>query len=115
MELGFSWLYAPQARVPEARTIALLAVDENTPIDRTTLDIDFHYRWYPLGRELRQSLTVHGEVFYDFGTGRRDIFGSTVSQGGWGNTPMRNIESVSVGDRGFGLIITSFRVSRRWS
>jgi hypothetical protein len=97
VELGFSWLYAPDARVPQAETIALLAVDENTPIDRNTFDIDFHYRWYPLGRGLRQSLSVHGEIFYDFGNGRRDIFGSTVSQGSWG-----------------GYSYAEYRISKRW-
>ena len=97
VELGFSWLYAPDARVPQAMTVALLAVDENTPIDRNTLDIDFHYRWYPLGRGLRQSFSLHGEIFYDFGNGRRDIFGSTVSQGSWG-----------------GYTYAEYRISKRW-
>ncbi len=97
VELGFSWLFGPGVRVPEAETAALLAVDSETPIDRTTLDIDFHYRWYPLGRGLRQSLSIHGEVFYDFGTGRRDIFGNTVSQGAWG-----------------GYTYGEYRISKRW-
>lgn len=96
-ELGFSWLYSPSSRVPAAETVALMAVDENTPIDRHTLDIDFHYRWYPLGRGLRQSLSLHGEVIYDFGQGRRDVFGNTVSQGAWG-----------------GYAYAEYRISKRW-
>ena len=97
VELGFSWLYGAQVRVPEAETAALLAIDSNTPIDRTTLDIDFHYRWYPLGRGLRQSLAIHGEVFYDFGQGRRDIFGNTVAQGAWG-----------------GYTYAEYRITKQW-
>ncbi len=84
IELGFSFLYTPQSRVPEAMDLALLAVDEDDPVDRHTFDLDFHYRWYPLGRGLRQSLSLHGEILYDFGQGRRSIFGNTKSRGAWG-------------------------------
>ena len=84
IELGFSFLYTPQSRVPEAMDLALLAVDEDDPVDRHTFDLDFHYRWYPLGRGLRQSLSLHGEILYDFGQGRRSILGNTKSRGAWG-------------------------------
>lgn len=84
VELGFSFLYTPQSRVPEAGELAFLAVDEDDPIDRHTFNVDFHYRWYPLGRGLRQSLSFHGEILYDFGQGRRSIFGKTKSRGAWG-------------------------------
>lgn len=97
IEMGFSAVYAPQSRVPEADEAALLAVDNENAIDRHTLNWDFHYRWYPLGRGLRQSLSLHGEVLYDFGQGRRDIFGNTVSQGAWG-----------------GYAYTEYRISKRW-
>ncbi len=84
VELGFSFLYTPQSRVPEASELAFLAVDEDDPIDRRTFNVDFHYRWYPLGRGLRQSLSFHGEILYDYGQGRRSIFGNTKSRGAWG-------------------------------
>ena len=47
--IGFSTVYSPQSRVPEAGEAAFLAVDETDPIDRHTLNLDIHYRWYPLG------------------------------------------------------------------
>lgn len=97
IELGLSAVYTPQSRVPEARTAALLAVDETDPVDRHTLNWDVHYRWYPLGRGLRQSLSLHGEILYDFGQGRRNIFGNTVSQGAWG-----------------GYAYAEYRMSRQW-
>ena len=97
MELGFSWLYTPQSRVPDAMSAALLPVDSSTPIDRHTFDLDFHYRWYPLGRGLRQSLSIHGEILYDFGQGRRNVLGQTVSQGAWG-----------------GYAYGEYRISKRW-
>ncbi len=84
VELGFSFLYTPQSRVPEAGELAFLAVDEEDPIDRRTFNVDFHYRWYPLGRGLRQSLSLHGEILYDYGQGRRNIYGKTTSRGAWG-------------------------------
>jgi len=84
IELGLSGLYTPQSRVPRARTDGLLAVGSDDPIDRHVFNMDFHYRWYPLGRGLRQSFAIHGEALYDFGQGRRDIFGNTVSRGAWG-------------------------------
>ena len=97
VELGVSWLYTPQSRVPEAMSAALLTVDSSTPIDRYAVDVDFHYRWYPLGRGLRQSLSVHGEILYDFGQGRRNVLGQTVSQGAWG-----------------GYVFGEYRISKRW-
>ncbi|GJL55146.1 MAG: hypothetical protein NPIRA02_22780 [Nitrospirales bacterium] len=97
VELGFSVVYTPQSRVPEAGELALLAVDETDPIDRHTFNLDFHYRWYPLGRGLRQSFSFHGEIMYDFGQGRRDVFGNTVSQGAWG---------------GYGY--AEYRINKRW-
>ena len=48
-------------------------------IDRHVFNTDFHYRWYPLGRGLRQSLTLHGEIIFDFGQGRRDALGRDLS------------------------------------
>ncbi len=84
IELGFSGLYTPQSRVPGASGDALLAVDSTDPIDRHVFNMDFHYRWYPLGRGLRRSFALHGEILYDFGQGRRDVFGNTVSRGAWG-------------------------------
>lgn len=97
IELGFSAVYAPQGRVPDAEERALLAVDENDPIERHTLSWDFHYRWYPLGRGLRQSLAFHGEILWDYGQGRRDVFGNTVSRGAWA---------------GYGYL--EYRISKRW-
>ena len=97
IELGFSFLYTPQSRVPEAGDLALLAVDEDDPVDRHTFDLDFHYRWYPLGRGLRQSLSLHGEILYDFGQGRRSIFGNTKSRGAWG-----------------GYVYTEYRLNKQW-
>ena len=84
VELGFSFLYTPQSRVAEAGELAFLAVDEDDPVERRTFNVDFHYRWYPLGRGLRQSLSLHGEVLYDFGQGRRSVTGKTKSRGAWG-------------------------------
>ena len=97
IELGLSFLYTPQSRVPEAMDLALLAVDEDDPVDRYTFDVDFHYRWYPLGRGLRQSLSFHGEILYDFGQGRRSIFGNTKSRGAWG-----------------GYVYTEYRLNKQW-
>lgn len=97
VEMGFSWLYTPQSRVPEAMEAAMLAVDEDDPVDRHTFNVDFHYRWYPLGRGLRQSLSIHGEVLYDFGQGRRSIFGNTKSRGAWG-----------------GYVYTEYRINKQW-
>ncbi len=100
IELGFSAVYMPDGvipRVKEGIDTSLLAAPEDESLDRYTLDWDFHYRWYPLGRGLRQSLSFHGEIFYDWGQGRRNVFGSTVSQGAWG-----------------GYAYTEYRVSKRW-
>ncbi|GJL64469.1 MAG: hypothetical protein NPIRA04_31230 [Nitrospirales bacterium] len=97
IEFGFSGLFTPQSRVPGAVDDALLAVSEDDPIDRHTLNVDFHYRWYPLGRGLRQSFALHGEILYDFGQGRRDVFGNTVSRGAWG-----------------GYTYLEYRYSKRW-
>ena len=97
VEMGFSWLYAPDSRVPEAMEAAMLAVDEDEPVDRHTFNLDFHYRWYPLGRGLRQSLSIHGEVLYDCGQGRRSMFGKTKSRGAWG-----------------GYVYTEYRINKQW-
>ena len=97
VELGFSALYTPQSRVAEAEEAGLLAVDENDPIDRHTFNVDFHYRWYPLGRGLRQSLSIHGEVLYDYGQGRRNAIGQTKAQGTWG-----------------GYVYTEYRFNKQW-
>jgi hypothetical protein len=53
-------------------------------ITRRIMDVDFHYRWYPLGRGQRQSLSLHGEILYDTGQGRRDPLGNIRQQGAWG-------------------------------
>jgi len=95
--LGFSGLYTPKSNVPEAEKTALLTVDSNDDIDRYVLNWDFHYRWYPLGRGLRQSFSLHGEILYDWGQGRRDELGRTVSQGAWG-----------------GYTYLEYRISKRW-
>ncbi len=97
IEIGISGLFTPQSRVPGAMDDALLAVSDDNPIDRRTLNMDFHYRWYPLGRGVRQSFALHGEILYDFGQGRRDIFGNTVSRGAWG-----------------GYAYLEYRYSKRW-
>lgn len=97
IELGFSGLYTPNSNVPEAEETALLTVDSNDDIDRYVLNLDFHYRWYPLGRGLRQSFSLHGEILYDWGQGRRDELGRTVSQGAWG-----------------GYTYLEYRISKRW-
>ncbi len=97
IEFGFSGLFTPQSRVPGADDEAFLAVGSDDPIDRHTFNVDFHYRWYPLGRGLRQSFAIHGEILYDFGQGRRDIFGNTVSRGAWG-----------------GYTYLEYRYSKRW-
>ncbi len=97
VELGFSALYTPQSRVAEASELAFLAVDEDDPIDRRTFNVDFHYRWYPLGRGLRQSLSLHGEILYDYGQGRRSIFGNTKSRGAWG-----------------GYVYAEYRFNKQW-
>ncbi len=97
IEIGFSTVYTPQSRVPEAEEAAFLAVDETDPIDRHTLNWDLHYRWYPLGRGLRQSLSLHAEILYDFGQGRRDIFGNLGTRGSWG-----------------GYTYAEYRFSRKW-
>ena len=97
VELGFSFLYTPQSRVAEASELAFLAVDEEDPIDRRTFNVDFHYRWYPLGRGLRQSVSLHGEILYDYGQGRRSIFGNTKSRGAWG-----------------GYVYAEYRFNKQW-
>ncbi len=97
VELGFSAMYAPQSRVPEASELALLGVDEDDPVDRTTLNLDFHYRWYPLGRGLRQSLSFHGELLYDMGQGRRNIYGKIKSRKAWG-----------------GYVYAEYRLNKQW-
>ncbi|WP_447971749.1 hypothetical protein [Nitrospira sp. M1] len=97
IEIGFSGLFTPRSRVPEAMGDALLAVSSDDPIDRHTLNLDFHYRWYPLGRGVRQSFALHGEILYDYGQGRRDVFGNTVSRGAWG-----------------GYTYLEYRYSKRW-
>ncbi len=53
-------------------------------LTRRIMDVDFHYRWYPLGRGQRQSLSLHGEILYDTGQGRRDPIGNIRRQGAWG-------------------------------
>lgn len=84
IELGISGLYTPRGQVPGAMGEGLLAVSSDDAIDRHVINSDFHYRWYPLGRGLRQSVSLHGEIFYDFGQGRRDVLGRTVSRGALG-------------------------------
>jgi hypothetical protein len=53
-------------------------------ITRRIMDVDFHYRWYPLGRGQRQSLSLHGEIIHDTGQGRRNPLGVIGTQSSWG-------------------------------
>ncbi len=92
VELGLSVAHAPQSRA-----VAGTGVVEGDAIERSIYDLDFHYRWYPLGRGLRQSLSIHGEILYDTGQGRRDVFGNTVRQGAWG-----------------GYVYAEYRLSKQW-
>ena len=96
LELGFSTVYSPSSRVPEADE-QFLAVSSDDRIDRRTFDVDFHYRWYPLGRGLRQSLSVHGEFLWDFGQGRRTSTGKTKFRKSMG-----------------GYVYGEYRLSKRW-
>ncbi|NKB80707.1 MAG: hypothetical protein GKS05_02180 [Nitrospirales bacterium] len=96
LELGFSAIYSPRSRVPEAEE-NFLAVNSDDRIDRRTFDLDFHYRWYPLGRGLRQSLSVHGEFLWDFGQGRRTTTGNTKFRKTMG-----------------GYVYGEYRLSKRW-
>ncbi|MGH7254823.1 MAG: hypothetical protein ACREI3_03510, partial [Nitrospirales bacterium] len=92
VEVGLSVAHAPQSRAVEGS-----GVTEGDAIERRIFDLDFHYRWYPLGRGLRQSLSIHGEILYDTGQGRRDVFGNTVRQGAWG-----------------GYAYAEYRLSKQW-
>ncbi len=92
VEVGLSAAYAPQSRALEGSGVL-----EGDSIDRHILALDYHYRWYPLGRGLRQSFSLHGEVFHDVGQGRRDVFGNTVRQQAWG-----------------GYLYGEYRFSKRW-
>lgn len=71
--------------------------------ERRLVGMDFKYRWYPLGRGLRQNLTLAGELLYDVGEvvpggGRRiDAFGNPVRQGAWG-----------------GYAYAEYRLSKEW-
>lgn len=72
--------------------------------ERRLVGLDFKYRWYPLGRGLRQNLTLAGEWLYDVGEadpvngGRRvDVFGNPVRQGAWG-----------------GYVYAEYRLSKEW-
>lgn len=71
--------------------------------ERRLVGLDFKYRWYPLGRGLRQNLTLAGELLYDVGEvvpggGRRlDVFGNPVRQGVWG-----------------GYAYAEYRLSKEW-
>ena len=99
VEFGTSIAETPNAddgdpRVPTAPT---------GRYERRLVGLDFKYRWYPLGRGLRQSLTVAGELLHDVGEavgggGRRvDIFGNPVRQGAWG-----------------GYVYAEYRLSKQW-
>jgi len=72
--------------------------------ERRLIGVDFKYRWYPLGRGLRQNLTLAGEWLYDVGEadpvngGRRiDVFGNPVRQGAHG-----------------GYVYGEYRLSKQW-
>lgn len=72
--------------------------------ERRLVGVDFKYRWYPLGRGLRQNLTVAGEVLHDMGEadpvngGRRvNVLGVPVRQGAWG-----------------GYAYAEYRLSKEW-
>jgi hypothetical protein len=66
-------------------------------ITRRIMDIDFHYRWYPLGRGQRQSLSLHGEIIHDTGQGRRDPLGNIGRQSSWG-----------------GYAYVEYRINKQW-
>ncbi len=94
VELGGSIAEAPNAE----------DVTNSGRFERRLVGIDFKYRWYPLGRGLRQSLTVAGEVLHDVGDAdpvnggpRIDIFGNSVRQGAWG-----------------GYVYAEYRLSKQW-
>jgi hypothetical protein len=72
--------------------------------ERRLIGMDFKYRWYPLGRGLRQNLTLAGEWLYDVGEadsvngGRRvNVLGAPVRQGAWG-----------------GYAYVEYRLSKEW-
>src|SRR5437667_2168268 len=72
--------------------------------ERRLVEMDFKYRWFPLGYGVRQSLTVAGELLHDLGEAdpvnggpRRDIFGNAVRQGAWG-----------------GYVYAEYRLSKQW-
>ena len=72
--------------------------------ERRLIGMDFKYRWYPLGRGLRQNLTLAGEWLYDVGEanpvngGRRvNVLGAPVRQGAWG-----------------GYAYAEYRLSKEW-
>jgi hypothetical protein len=94
VELGASIAEAPNAE----------DVTNTGRFERRLVGMDFKYRWYPLGRGLRQSLTVAGELLHDVGDAdpvngglRRDIFGNPVRQGAWG-----------------GYVYAEYRLSKQW-
>ena len=72
--------------------------------ERRLIGMDFKYRWYPLGRGLRQNLTVAGEVLHDLGEadpvngGRRvNVLGAPIRQEAWG-----------------GYVYAEYRLSKEW-
>ena len=72
--------------------------------ERRLVGADFKYRWYPLGRGLRQNLTLAGEWLYDVGEadpangGRRiGVLGNPVRQGAHG-----------------GYVYGEYRLSKEW-
>ncbi|HEV8243618.1 MAG TPA: hypothetical protein VGQ07_06460 [Nitrospirales bacterium] len=94
VELGGSIAEAPNAE----------DVTNSGRFERRLVGLDFKYRWYPLGRGLRQSLTVAGEILHDVGDAdpvnggpRIDIFGNPVRQGAWG-----------------GYVYAEYRLSKQW-
>ena len=115
VELGFSWLYGAQVRIPEAETAALLAIDSDTPIDRTTLDIDFHYRWYPLEEDCAKACPFMEKSFMILGKDGVIYLGTPKLRAPGADTPTPNIELVNGGDLVSVLTITSFPVNRHWS
>jgi hypothetical protein len=92
IEVGYSIASSSNSRaVPDGFMPGILTVEESVPLPvlgpalrRQVMDVDFHYRWYPLGRGQRQSLSLHGEILYDTGQGRRNVLGNIVQQSSWG-------------------------------
>jgi hypothetical protein len=108
VEVGYSIAHSDHSRaVPggflsEDFLTVPAATDHGLPglgprVTRRIMDVDFHYRWYPLGRGQRQSLSLHGEIIHDTGQGRRDPLGNIGKQSSWG-----------------GYTYVEYRINKQW-